>query len=76
MKVIDAMTGAELRIGVPAPQNPGCVTLLQVRPGLFRASAQLRYAGTGSHDGDRWVPLQVRWAHPQYLLQCVGLVPS
>lgn len=57
------------------------VTLLAVKPGLFRASAQVRSVDRNPMTGDivdhtEWSPLTVRWLHPGFPFQHVGFINS
>jgi len=58
-------------------------TLLQIEPGILTARAQVRgtyqdpsQPGAPWVTRDEWVPLQVRWTHPQFFLQHVAFFPS
>lgn len=88
MKVVDARSGAVMQVGQTINYPDGeSVTLLAVKPGLFRASAQVRMvysdpmtraAGgqTKMVDQTVWAPLTVRWFHPGFPFQHVGFINS
>ena len=90
MKVIDPRNGIELAVGQTSRYPDGeSVMLLDVEPGLLSARARVRLVGrsalyTIDHQTqergmvtiERWVPLRVRWTHPNFFLQHVGFLPS
>lgn len=72
MTVIDARSGRAVAVGETVRYSEGnAITLLEVRPGLFSASARVRGPA-----GETWVPLIVRWTHPSFLLQHVAFLPT
>lgn len=82
MRIIDANTGAEVKVGQTFTNIDGTHTLIKVREGLLKAEALLRTHSIGDPRfpsvplGDRWVPLVVRYTHPGFFLQKVGFIPS
>lgn len=82
MKVIDARSGQEMKIGDTASYPDGeSVTLLDFYPGLFSASAlvRIRYRAYPSNEivtSTREEPLTVRWLHPSYRFQHVAFINS
>ena len=75
MKIIDANTGIEPKIGVPFSNVNGTFALLEVREGLFSAKGLFRDCCKKS-PLDVWVPLQVRYTHPGFMFQKVAFIPS
>lgn len=81
MKVIDTRSGKEMAVGqnVEYPEGES-ITLLEVDPGILRARARVRRViptwPAGVMTREDWVPLQVRWTHPGFLLQHVAFIPS
>lgn len=82
MKVVDTRSGEELALGQKVSYPDGeSVTLLEVEPGVLRARARVRHVYR-EHVHQRlevredWVPLTVRWTHPQFFLQHVAFLPS
>lgn len=86
MKVIDAHSGDEIKVGYTAPpwrtheldgsvsvDRSGQYTVLSIEPGFFSASMTVRMLADGS---TKKLPLMVRWLHPGFLLQHVAFVPS
>lgn len=73
MKVIDAYTGTEVKVGdhVPMPGG-GSYVILKVNPGVLSASADV-WIGDRQY---RRLPLRVRWLHPAFFGQHVAFVPS
>lgn len=68
MRVIDAQSGVEVRVG----QVLRGQKLVSVDGGLFSARAYFESA-----PGDlRRVDLQVRYLHPSFFLQRIGFIPS
>lgn len=82
MKIIDARSGEEFQVGDTIVHPDGeSVTLLDVKPGLLRAEAHVQRTYTNMATGEPttdtvWVPLAVRWLHPKYLFQHIGIFPS
>jgi hypothetical protein len=77
MRVIDAFTGRDVRIGDVVPSassmSPGKTwKLVDVRDAFFRAYALLEYEGCEP----RWTELHVRFTHPKYPWQRVAFVPT
>jgi len=77
VRVIDANTGFEPKIGDTFTNVLGRHTLLNIQEGFTWARALLRttYAGSGV-TCDIWVPLRVRYTHPSFFLQKVAFLPS
>lgn len=84
MKIIDARSGKELKVGetIFYPDNE-YLQLLEVIPGFLIAQARIkrRYLGLirGEFDlieDEVWTPLAVRYTHPKYFLQHVAFIPS
>lgn len=71
MKVIDANTGAEVKIGEPFINVDGTHTLLAIDTGFCTARGLFRSKGH-----DFWVDLQVRYTHPAFFMQKVAFIPS
>ncbi len=71
MKIIDANTGIEVKIGVPFDNVDGRLMLIEVDESLFSARALFTV-----NDTYTWVPLVVRYTHPGFFLQKVGFIPS
>lgn len=70
MRVIDAQSGQELKIGNVLPDGTG--VLQRVYPGIWSAQATVwRFDGTITT-----VPLIVRWTHPLYFGRHVAFFPS
>ena len=82
MKVIDARSGQEARLGVRIDYTDGeWVKVIDVEPGLFSAAATVETCMLDYRTGQlrtmvQQVPLQVRWTHPRYFLQHVAFLPS
>lgn len=87
MKVIDARSGREMKIGDTIDWGDGeRITLLDVDPGLFRATALVRIThrdyscqidlGKAYVTITREVELAVRWLHPSYRFQHVAFIAS
>ena len=85
MRIIDARTGAEVKVGGTVDYGDGDGwTLLKVDEGIFRASALVRrqrpFVVRHRHGEtlatDHWVPLTVRYLHPNFMFQKVGFFPS
>lgn len=86
MLVVDAHTGEQFEVprskvkavwdeNPPTFSSPegGTISVLEVTPGIFSATAKLRDNRTGR----TWIqPLHVRWTHPQFFLQHVAFIPS
>lgn len=88
MKIIDARSGKEIKIGETIVySDEEYVKLLDVVSGIFKANAlvqrkyPLKYK-TGIHtdvgfaENQIWIPLVVRFIHPKYFLQHVAFIPS
>lgn len=89
MRVIDARSGAELRVGDTVDWGNGeFLTLVDVEPGWLSASAVIE---TVERDymsmtrgpalpklitRRRQIPLAVRFTHPRFFLQHVAFIPS
>lgn len=82
MRVIDARSGRELKVGDIVDWGDGeRLTLIDVEPGWFSASAVIE---TVERDLDAQrlvtrrmqVPLQVRFTHPAFFLQHVAFINS
>jgi hypothetical protein len=82
VKVIDARSGQEMKIGDTVRYGQGeYVKLLDTDPGLFSASATLEigYLDPRSNTLTKIVrqsPLTVRWLHPSFLFQHVAFINS
>lgn len=89
MRVIDARSGSEMKLGDRVDYPHGeWMRLVDVNPGLFSATAVvetnvLHPADFHSAPSDRRfvrmtqeVPLTVRWFHPKFLFQHVAFIPS
>lgn len=87
MRVIDARSGHEVKIGQTIDWGDGeSITLLDVDPGIFSASAIVRIThrdysrtidlGKAYVTITREVPLRVRWTHPAFFLQHVAFLDS
>lgn len=88
MKIIDARSGREVKIGDTVDWGGGeGFTLLDADVGLFSGEACIRQTlrdYSMSVDIGRaplitrtaWVPLAVRWLHPKYLFQHIAFIPS
>lgn len=72
MKIIDANTGHEVKIGRPFHNVVGKVTVKQVDEGWLSARALVQV----DDEKDRWVPLIVRYTHPGFMFQKVAFLPS
>ena len=71
MKLVDANTGIEPKIGQTFRNVLGYVTVLKVKEGIFRAKALVDV------NGERhWWPLTVRYLHPGFPFQKVGFLNS
>lgn len=88
MKVIDAHTGRQVKVGdtLPIPGDgstpelsaagigvDGYYKVLAIEPGILTARILLS-SNHPAYNG--WVPLTVRWIHPGFFLQHVGFIPS
>ncbi len=72
MRVIDAHTGDDKKVGDQAGFTDSRYTILSITPGLLSASMMIRWK-----DGrEQKVPLQVRWLHPGFMVQHVAFIPS
>lgn len=71
MRIIDANTGTEPRIGLPFQNIMGTVTVLRVKEGVFSAKALLDVNGH-----QYWTPLTVRYMHPGFMFQKIGFINS
>lgn len=84
MRIIDANTGTEPKVGDTFVNVVGRHTLLRVREGLLSAKALFRITYAPDERDpllrgrtvERWVPLQVRYTHPSFFLQKVAFIPS
>lgn len=81
MKIIDARSGQEMQIGKVIDYGGGeRVTLLQFKPGLFKAQffvdGTYRVPGQGLQRSQQWVTGPVRYLHPGFPLQQVAFFPS
>ena len=95
MKVIDAHTGLEVRVGMKIPlPTPGVFStpessrsrmadltdhyyqVLDIYPGVLRASMAIILVEGSRRQLVMDAPLQVRWTHPGYFLQHVAFVPT
>lgn len=81
MKVIDARSGKEMKIGDRVSYPGGeSVRLVDVDPGLFSASAVVETTVQMANGALRTmvaqVPLTVCWLHPGFLFQHVAFIPS
>ena len=75
MKIIDANSGREVKVGAEFENINGRHQLLAVQERLLSAEATFV---TVDEEGVQlvMVPLQVRWTHPSFFLQKVGFIPS
>lgn len=71
MKIVDANTGQQVRVGETFTNVNGTQHLVRVREGLL--SAQGLFV---TPRGMVWVPLTVRYLHPGFLFQKVAFIPS
>lgn len=71
MRIIDANTGHEPKIGETFRNVDGYVTVLEVKEGLLSAKALIDVNGER-----RWCPLAVRYTHPGFMFQKVAFIPS
>lgn len=81
MRIIDANSGADVVVGDTFTNIDGEHTLLAVQAGIFYGKALLRTTTVaGDYPtillGERWVPLQIRYLHPNFMFQKVGFIPS
>jgi hypothetical protein len=80
VRIVDANTGRDLRVGVPFTNLHGRKLIIEVEEGPLRARARVRRippSGPGPaiyHES--WVPLSVRYTHPRFFLQKVAFFPS
>lgn len=75
MRIIDANTGTEVKVGTEFTNVNGRHQLISVREKLLSAEATFV---TVDDEGVQlvMVPLQVRYMHPSFFLQKVGFIPS
>jgi hypothetical protein len=71
MRIIDANTGHEPKIGETFKNVAGFVTVLKVKEGVFNAKALVDVNGSR-----HWCPLTVRYTHPGFMFQKVAFLPS
>lgn len=71
MRLIDANTGHEPKVGQPFQNVAGTVTVLSVKEGWASASALLDVNGR-----QYWTTLTVRFLHPGFPFQKVGFINS
>lgn len=84
MKVIDARSGKEMKLGERVNYPEGeWMRLIDVEPGLFSATATVQTCMRDESKPSRplaimtqQVPLTVRWMHPRFFLQHVAFLPS
>ena len=78
MRIIDANTGTEVKVGMTFANINGAHTLLKVKEGLLSAKGLFRsqFDGPRGSVKDIWVPLQVRWTYPGFMFQKVAFIPS
>lgn len=92
MKIIDAFTGREVKVGdtVPMPGGgefrvaelslgPLGLALNSIGYALFGRgliAPKIRVESADQHLNGQWVPLMVRQSHPKYPGQTVAFIPS
>jgi hypothetical protein len=82
MKVIDARSGQEMKVGEAVHYPEGeWLRLDAVVPGIFSAKAVITSADRHYQTGklvarQQTVPLRVRWLHPGFPFQHVAFIPS
>lgn len=88
MLVIEARTGKAMHVGDTVSYPGGeSITLLEAKPGVLTAQARLRMVHLDFSEPaleiapryvtrEVWVPLQVRWTHPNFFMRWVAFVPS
>lgn len=77
MRIIDANTGTEVKVGDSFENVNGCHQLLSVEERVFTARATfLSQEHRLAEPRLVHVPLTVRYLHPGFFLQKVGFIPS
>ncbi len=77
MRIIDANTGKEVRVGDTFENVNGAHQLLSVDEGLFNATASFVVQQSRRHAPELvCMPLQVRYTHPSFFLRKVAFIPS
>jgi hypothetical protein len=71
VRIIDANTGTEVKVGQTFRNVDGTQTLMRVEEGLFSARALFTRRGQSF-----WSPLVVRFMHPGFMFQKIGFIPS
>jgi hypothetical protein len=71
VRLIDANTGHEPKVGETFKNVLGFVTVLRVKEGIFSAQALVDVNGE-----KHWWPLVVRYMHPGFMLQRILFIPS
>lgn len=78
MKIIDTRSGSEVQLGQTI-YYPGdhWWKLLGIREGLLSAEVFVERGAARSRLIQKaWVPLNVRWLHPDFLFEKTGFFPS
>lgn len=77
VRIIDANTGKEVKVGDTFTNVNGIHQLLHVDENLFTATAAfLRQVHPRAEPELVYVPLQVRYTHPSFFGRKVGFIPS
>lgn len=85
MKVIDARSGKEMRIGDVVNYPDGeWIRLISVDEGILSATAVIDTSEIAYPPGDgrklvrrtKKIPLGVRYLHPSYMFQKIAFIPS
>ena len=72
MRIIDANTGHEVRVGRPFDNVDGLVIVHAVNEGWFSAQALISL----NDSKPSWHPLTVRYTHPGFMFQKIGFINS
>lgn len=80
MRLIDANSGREVRVGVPFTNINGRLVIDEIEEGIFNARARYRVLQPASllplTNDEGWTPLHVRYTHPSFLFEKVAFIPS
>ena len=75
--MIDTFSGQEVRIGQVCQDPLGNAwKLLAIQDRLFSVRGLIEFLGPGRAGETLWLPLEVRFTHPQYFGRRVAFVPT
>lgn len=73
MKLVDARSGDPVTVGTTVQFRDGfAYRVRHVEEGWFSGRALVE----NNLEGVKWVPLKVRYFHPQFMFQKVGFIPT